>query len=228
MGILALSAIIMAGTGFVLFFQSVPNFTPGRRKIQADLQRIRAEVLKFSTDLVPVRKEDLELISLREINRKEKKWMVRNVQGVFTTIFEEPAIAYFYRSYLSNKKDSLLFAKTFLHEYFYWEHKGTVQIVVDDQALGAYLPQTGALTSARTGKLVAQLDKIGQQGYTLQIQGKQVGRLAKFTPKAKDTLSKRVFDFVKNDLSPEEEAIVLALAIFEMVQAVNDPASPAK
>ncbi|MBK7338540.1 MAG: hypothetical protein IPJ00_21420 [Saprospirales bacterium] len=35
----------------------------------------------------------------------------------------------------------------------------------------------------------------------------------------KNPLSQRVFEFVINDLSPEEEAIVLAVAIFEMVQS---------
>ena len=57
------------------------------------------------------------------------------------------------------------------------------------------------------------------------IQGKQVGKMTHLSPNTKDSLSKRVFDLVKNDLAPEEEAIVLALAIFEMVQAVNPPRS---
>ena len=93
MGILALSAIIMAGTGFMLFFQSVPNFRPGRRKIQTDLKFIRDEVLKISGDLAPVRKEDLELLSLREVQRKDKKWMVRNVQGVLQVEITQSAQA---------------------------------------------------------------------------------------------------------------------------------------
>ncbi|MFZ4558917.1 MAG: hypothetical protein ACOYOD_01875 [Saprospiraceae bacterium] len=225
MGILALSAIIMASTGFYLFLQSAPNFKPGHRKIQADLQLIREEVLKVAGDLAPVKKEDLELISLREVQKKDKKWMVRNVQAIFTNIFEEPAIAYYYRVYLSNKQDALLFAKTTQHEFFFWIHRGEVQIVVDEQALGTYHPDSGILHSARTKKPIAQLQKNRQEGAELMIQGKQVGKMTRLSPNAKDSLSKRVFDLVKNDLAPEEEAIVLALAIFEMVQAVNPPRS---
>ena len=52
------------------------------------------------------------------------------------------------------------------------------------------------------------------------IQGKLVGRMAKLGgTSGKNPLSQRVFEFVINDLSPEEEAIVLAVAIFEMVQS---------
>ncbi|MBK8043877.1 MAG: hypothetical protein IPK21_15175 [Haliscomenobacter sp.] len=221
MGILALSAIIMAGAGFVLFAQSAPNYKPGRKKVQADLKRIRDEVLELSADLAPVRKEDLELISTRETQRTVKKWFVRNVKAVFTSIFEEPVIAYYHRHYLSSKKkDSLIFAKTSRYEFFFWQHRGEVQIVVNEQPLGAYDEAGGLLTSARTKKVIAKLDKTQTEGMPMLIQGKLVGRMAKLGgTSGKNPLSQRVFEFVINDLSPEEEAIVLAIAIFEMVQS---------
>lgn len=223
MGIFALSAIIMAGTGFFIFFQSITNLKPGQRKIQADLKSIREETLKLiSSELTPVRKEDLELISLKETMHKEKKWVVRNVQGLFHTIFEEPVIAYYSRWYPSG--EVVLFAKTDRHEFFYWLHGKMLDIVVDEAALGAFYPETGELLSARTKKTIARLEK-GTQGKAIYINDRQVGRMALLKPNSKDILSQRVFDFVVNELSAEEEAIILALSISEMIQLAARPAS---
>jgi hypothetical protein len=52
----------------------------------------------------------------------------------------------------------------------------------------------------------------------MSIQGRSIGNIVVPRPGAKDTLSQRCFDFVRNDLSKEEEAILLAIAIFEMVE----------
>lgn len=224
MGVFALSAIIMAGTGFFLFFQSIGNLKPGQRKIQADLKAIREETLKLiSPELTPVRKEDLELISLKESKHKEKKWVVRNVQGLFHTIFEEPVIAYYSRWYPSG--EAVFFAKTERHEFFYWLHGKILDIVVNDAALGTFHPESGELLSARTKKPIARLDT-GAQGKSLFIHDRQVGRMAPLKPKGKDALSQRIFDFVVDQLSQEEEAIVLALAIHEMIRGVSQLDTP--
>ena len=73
MGILALSAIMVAGAGFYLFSKSFPNFKPGDKKIQVDLKAIRKAVLDAMPDLSPLRMEDLESLSSKEIDKSVKK-----------------------------------------------------------------------------------------------------------------------------------------------------------
>lgn len=220
MGVLALSALILAGAGFVLFAQSAPNFKPGQKKVLADLKLIRDEVLAISSELAPIRKEDLETLSSKETALSVKKRFVSNYKGIFVTIFDEHAVAYYCRRYLSNKSDALIFAKTTRHEFFYWLRSGVCEIVVDEQQLGKYDQVSGILTGARTNKTIAKLEKNAAEntGGVLFIQDRQIARLAPLKPNAKDVLSRRVFEFVKNDLSPEEEAIVLAIAILEMIR----------
>ena len=201
----------------MIFIQSAPNFMPGATKIQSDLNKIREETLKLATDLAPVRKEDLELLSASDVEHSARKRLLTNHKGVFTTIFEEPAVAYFYRKYLSSRRDAVIFAKTTRHEFFYWMKGGNVQIVVDDQPLGSYEEATGVLTGTRSKKMIAKLDKTKAESMPVIIQGKEAGRMSHFQTKGKDVLSQRVFEYVKNDLSPEEEAIILSIAIFEMV-----------
>lgn len=218
MGVLALSALILAGAGFVLFAQSAPNFMPGQKKVLSDLKLIREEVLAISSDLVPVRKEDLETLSSKEVVSSVKKRMVTNHKGIFVTIFDEHAVAYYCRRYLSNKSDALIFAKTSKHEFFYWLHKGECDIVIDEQSVGSLNETTGVLIGARTKKTIAGVEKKENGSAVIQIQAREVARLAPVKPGAKDVLSRRIFEFVKNDLSQEEEAIIMAIAIFEMVR----------
>lgn len=218
MGVLALSALILAGAGFVLFAQSAPNFMPGQKKVLSDLKQIREEVLAMSAELVPVRSEDLETVSSKEVASVAKKRLVTNHKGIFVTIFDEHAVAYYCRRYLSNKSDALIFAKTTRHEFFYWLHGTTCEIAVDEQQVGNFEEASGTLLGARTKKPIAVLEKKEGSSPAIQIQGRQVARLAPPKPGAKDILSRRVFEFVKNDLSPEEEAIVMAIAILEMIR----------
>ena len=218
MGILAISAIMVAGAGFYLFSQSFPNFKPGEKKIQADLKTIRQEVLKSTPDLTPMRTEELESLSSKEMDKSIKKRATTDQRGVFVTIFEEPAAAYYHRKYLSNKRDALIFAKTYHHEYTYWIKGDEVNLVIDQQPLGVYNEKTGELIGARSQKMIAKLDKSKPAKMEMTIQGRAVGNIVAPRPGGKDTLSQRCFDFVRNDLTKEEEAILLAIAIFEMVE----------
>lgn len=217
MGILAISAIMVAGAGFYLFSQSFPNFKPGDKKIQADLKAIREDVLNSMPDLAPLRMEDLESLSSKEIDTTIKKRVTKDHRGVFVTIFEEPAVAYYYRKYLSNKRDSLLFAKSYNHEYLFWIKGNEATLVIDQQPVGVYMDKTGELIGSRSQKTIAKLDKSKPQKMEMVIQGRAVGNIVMPKPGAKDTLSQRCFDFVRNDLTKEEEAILMAIAIYEMV-----------
>ncbi|MBK9488773.1 MAG: hypothetical protein IPO07_08240 [Haliscomenobacter sp.] len=66
--------------------------------------------------------------------------------------------------------------------------------------------------------MIAKLDKSKPEKMAMTIQGRNVGNIVMPRPGAKDNLSQRCFDFVRNDLTKEEEAILLAIAIYEMVE----------
>jgi hypothetical protein len=222
MGIIALSALVMAGTGFYLFTRSLVNFRPNHKKILEDLKQIREEVLNSSQDLAPLRMEDLEVLSTRQVDRTVKKKITNNVRGTFVTIFEEPAVVYHYRKYLSNNRDSLLFAKTYHHEYYFWVKGKDANLVIDEQAVGVYQYESGILIGSRSQKMMAKLDKNNPDKMPLSIQGKAVGNILRPQTNVKDVLSQRCFDFVRNDLTKEEEALLLAIAVFEMVNRTVD------
>ena len=77
-----------------LLFYLVSNFQPGSNKITKDLKQMKAEVDKWVSDLVPFKQEELEQLSLNQINQVRKKGLTTTAKGVFTTIYHEPVFLY--------------------------------------------------------------------------------------------------------------------------------------
>jgi len=218
MGALAFSALLVAGAGFYLFSKALPNFRPGNKKIQRDLQEMKQKVNEeMRGKLIPLNKDDLELLSTQEAQHSSRKRITRNSSGVFTSIFEEHMFAYAFRRYLSNRRDALLYAATQRRDFHYWIKGEEVRIVIDDQPLGTY--RAGVLTGSRSDKPIAQIDFSKQEGYPIRIQDRTVANLSTRYDQPNDGVSQRAFEFVANELSPEEEAILIALTIYELVNS---------
>ena len=213
MGILALSALVVAGTGFWLFSRSLPGFKLTQKKVQKDLESMEADVRSFFHDPVKLDKSDLEILSYNVKSAERKKIGGKKWKAIITSIFEEPLAGVSYRRY--NSKNALMVILTHQRAFYYWEKEKDVSIAIDDQVLGSYQPDNGYLIGQRTGKMIAKLDKSVTDRYPLVIQGEEVASVK--IPKSSD-LIQRVFDYTGNNLRAEEEAILLALVLFEVAK----------
>ena len=63
---------------------------------------MRTEIAPYVEDLVPLESEELELMSLNQLNQSLKKGMTTTAKGVFTSIYQEPLVAYSYKKYIVN------------------------------------------------------------------------------------------------------------------------------
>lgn len=217
MGLLALSALLVAGTGFFLFAKTIPNLSVSQKKVHKDLQMMQDEVQEIFSDPVALDKSDLDILSYHIAELDRKKRFTKKAKGIITSIFEEPMVGFFYRRY--NKKDGLLYARTRHRSFYFWEKKGEARVVIDDQVLGSYRSATGVLIGEQSGRMIAKLDKENPDRRPLIIQGREVASIQ--LPTSSDVLQ-RVFDFTVSELSAEEEAIIIALTVFEIVkQAVT-------
>ena len=71
--ILLLVVALIAAASFAAIYalyQLLINFQPGRSKIKADLKKMKAEIQPFVDELVPWTKEEMELLSINQINKK--------------------------------------------------------------------------------------------------------------------------------------------------------------
>ncbi len=216
MEIFALSTLLVAGAGVYLFSKVFPNFKPGEKKIQADLQKLKTDLESLTAQLVTFETKDMELLAREETSRTVKKGFVLSVKACFNTIFHEPVIAYNLKKYISKGSDAALYARTNKWEFFYWIRDKGTKIVVGNQYLGT-LENGDVLVGGKKNELMARFVRDAEEQLPVIVYGREVASLLKEEDRKKQVLSTRAFGFVRDDLSQQEEAILLALTIYELV-----------
>lgn len=212
----ALTAVVI-GLSLWILARVIRNMAPNEKRINADLEAMKREVEPFVSELVPIGKEELELFSMSQVNQLLKKGVSTTARGVFTTIYNEPVVAYSYKKYPTRKNIAVLYARTAHHEMAYFMKGGEIKLIIDDQVVGK-VKEDGILYGARSNRLLAQVNKDLPDFLPVIVKDKEVGSLVKATPTEKNELSQRAFEFVKSDLTKEEEAVFLSLAVLELVQ----------
>ncbi len=193
------------------------NVPPGKRKKNAILKEMRADMAKWKGDLVPVGKEELELFSLSQDKKVLRTGMRTQAKGIFTTIYHEPVLAYSYRKFYGKKDNNLLLAQTANNEFVYWTRNGTTHLTIDGQEVGT-IQADGRLVGRRTGKEIAQLAPPDESRYLpIRVHEREVGSLTS-SESSKKGPSERAFEFILPEMTDQEEQLFLSLATRELVQ----------
>jgi len=218
MGLFALSTLLVAGTGVYLLSKAFPNFQPGNKKIQADLKLMREELKAISHDLIPISPKELELISLQTTDTTAKKGFVKNYKGKVQTIFHEPVASYFYRQYLSKGKSEsgLLFIQMLDQQYYYWIKPKEIRVVINDQFLGVIKDHT-QLFAGKKQTLKGYINKQKNDYWPIIVEDKEIAGFSSGSKAANKNLTQRAYEFVANDLSREQKAVLLAFTFLEII-----------
>jgi len=196
-------------------YQLLVNFQPGRSKIKADLQKMKTEIQPFIDDLVPWTKEEMELLSLNQINKTVKKGFVSTAKGIITSIYHEPLIAWSYKKYVSPENNAVIYARSSHHEFVFRIKKDKTEFKIDDHVIGE-LRENGILYSSKTNRLMARINKSKDELLLPVLVGdKEVASL--INPNLTTKTNPRAFEFL-SEMNNEEEAVLLSMAIFEMVK----------
>ena len=214
--ILSLLTVGFFAVLFYFIFKVLARVSPGKKKIQEDIQKMKDEIDVWVKDLVPIGKEELELFSQTQINQVLKKRINISAKGVFTTIYNEPIIAYNYKKYGSGK-DALLYARSANHEFAFKIHKDEVKLVIDNELVGT-IKSNGVLYAAENNLMIARFNRENAALLPIVIQDRKVGHLSlPANSSSKKEIDQRAFEFLKEDLSGEEKKLFLSLAIYELV-----------
>lgn len=215
-GLILLLIIGLGVAGLLLGLNILKNYKPGRKRIQADLKEIKAELQPLVSELVPWNKEELQQLSLNVIHKTKKKGVIYNAKGVFTSIYHEPLIAWYYRKYVSPKEDSLLYVRTSNHQFVYRIKGDETEVLIDDQFIGK-IDSNGKLYDYKKKNLLAQINKGADQlALPVLVNQKPVGALTNLE-KAPKKVNQRAMELV-GDMQPEEENLFLALSLLELVK----------
>jgi hypothetical protein len=212
-----LTALLFLG-GLVFTTALARNLPPGKHRMQKQLQRLKADTGKWAGELVPLSKEELDLLSHGQQKHAVSKRFGYQAKGVYTSIFHEPLLAYNYRKYLGKKRNALLYARTHQHEYVYWVRNGRTTLYIDGQEVGR-IEANGILHGLKTGKELARIHAGGNQKLLpVKVGDREVGSLTPKPGSAVKGLNERAFEFLREDMTEKEELLFLALAVKTLVE----------
>lgn len=203
--------------GLVLLFRMwSANRIPSKSKRTAAVEELKADMDAWSADLVPLGREELDLMSMAQDKQVVKTGAGTTAKGTFTTIFHEPVVSYSYKRYLGKKVNELLYARTADHDYVYWTEDGKTSLEIDGQPVGTL--QGDTLLGARSGQPIARIDGKKQDYLPVSVGNREVGSLTAPSADADDPLGQRAFGFIPEDLNEKEEQLLLSLATRELVK----------
>ncbi len=206
---------LVSGIAIYSLYQFLINFQPGKSKIKTDLQKMKAEIQPFVDQLVPWTKEEMELLSVNQINKKVKKGITTTAKGIITSIYHEPLIAWSYKRYVPPENNAVIYARSSHHEFVFRIKKDKTELKIDDQVIGT-LRENGVLYSSKTKRLKARINRHMDELFLPVLVGeKEVASL--INPEKTTKTNPRAFEFL-SEMDKEEEAVLLSLAIFEFVK----------
>lgn len=213
MGLLALSALILMGSGFILMKSNLGSLKPGRNKMEEVFTQLEQAISYKQTDLAPLGEINIELLSANDLKGVAKSKVSGIETGVIATLFEEAGIAYAVKKYGSSDFKAMIVAKDKNHSYRFLFKSNEIEIVIDSQALGVFLKKEKELKGIRTGATLAYLMDHPSQGVSLLIQGKEMVLFPKDIFKDSKQMSKRAFVVLNQSISVEEQATILAITM---------------
>lgn len=210
-----LAVFSVAAVAIYLLYQLLTNFQPGKGRVLADFRKMRAEIKEWSDQLVPWNKEEMSLLSLRQVNQKIKRGMSKTAKGIFTSIYHEPLVVYSYRRYIASKENAILYARTSQNEFAYRINKKGIDVNIDGQYAGV-LKENGGLYGGRRNRLLARINRDDElKLHPIIVGDKEVASVQ--NPNKTDKHNPRAFQFLR-PMENKEEKMFMALAILEMVQ----------
>lgn len=222
MGILALSSLLVAGTGVYLLSRIWPNLSLNQKKLQKDIKLLRDEISDTQAQLIPLKGEEFRLMSDQEVSPRKGRGYKKVSKGIFTTIYGEQVLSYGYRKYLSGQ-DGLILAYTNDSEFIFWlRKKGGSRLVINEEFVAVLMPD-GHFVDRPNGKEVIASLKVQANGMRVLTVGDR--EIATFTARAgkpKSQVQNRIFELVLRDLNALEQKLLWASILYELVQRVHE------
>ena len=197
-----------------ILFQFLTSFPPGRKRREDELKNLKKEIEPWFPELIAWDKNELEMLSMNQINNKKSGALRPTGKGIFTSVYSEPMIAYAYKQFQGKGNQAIVYAKTANHEYAFSMKSKQTDVWMDSQPLGT-LNRSGAFVNPN-GKEVARIKKSAdQKSLPVYMSDKEVATL--IHPDMLKDVNPRTFELVTK-MSKEEEAVLVALAINQMVK----------
>ncbi len=184
-----------------------------KSQIKTDLKKMSKDLEDVVNTLSPWEDNDLDLLSVEQVDLKKKPGIHTQFSGVLSNIYHEKIVAFTYKEYYYKKKKSILVARTSAHSFYYKITKKAIDIFRDNVHLGT-LKSNGSFLQENVE--VAHVDQSQTMSLIpISINGKQVASLV--NPTSHVHKNARALKLVE-DLSKDDKELVLSLSIFELIR----------
>ena len=184
-------------------------WNPESKAFKRMLEALRARVKALSANLIPWDQEMLGLLSSNRTNTKPTGWFRPFSSGQFTTIYQEPVVAYVTQQ---SGKISVTVARTSDREFIFRRKERETEIWLNGQPFGLFT--NGVLLSPGKGsKQMARLEWKPEEAQSPLILGNATAATLTNAVRA-NSPNPRALTLLRN-LGPEEEDVALALALMQ-------------
>lgn len=212
MTILLTTAFFVTGVVYLIartFGQIAWN--PESKAFKRLLDNLRARLKAQTTGLVPWDQEMLGLLSLNQMNEKKPGWLNSVSSGQFTTIYQEPVLAYITQN---AGKVRLTVARTSDREFILRQKGKETEIWLEGKPFGLFLE--GALLAPGKGsKLIARVEERPEEAQSPVLLGDNTA-VTLSNPARPSGPNPRALTLLR-ELKPEEENAALALSLLNML-----------
>ena len=185
------------------------NFNPESKAWKDALERLRTRMRSQAAGmLVPWDDEMLSLLSLNQSVTKKPGWFDRATEGVISTIYQEPVIAY---AAHSSGKTALLLARTSNKEFIFRIKGKETEVWVDGQPFAVLVDGT-LLAAGRGSRMLARLESGGDAMQIPVMLGDKTAAAISRPNRTDAGPNPRAVTLLRS-VSGEEETALLALAL---------------
>ena len=215
--------VIMAGSFIIGMFYLISrvlgqlNLDPESQAWKNTVERLRARLQSQAAGaLIPWDKETLSLLSLNQTMVKKPGLIGSTYEGVFTTIYQEPALAY-----AAQKKGStsVLIARTSDREITFRRRELETEIWVGGQPFGIFT-DNALISAGKNSRLLARIEQSEKVSQIPVLLGDSTAATINNPELAGDMGPNPRALTVLRELSKEEENALLALTVMQLLKPV--------
>jgi len=207
--------IVVSAFGFVIyqiahFFFSIQVSSS---KLKKDLQKLKYKLVDIKQNLVGIDEETIRLLSFdKEEDLIQDKISIFK-EGVFTSIYHEPMIAYIFKQYLARMDKAVLLVETQHNTYEYYISSESTRVYKNDELFGI-IHRNGNIEHEST--VLANIEIGDKRMLKVTRYNEPIAILN--NPSFESTGLSRAFDMVDTK-EPIGEELILVLSTLLAVQA---------
>jgi hypothetical protein len=186
--------------------------TPSRKKLWADLRKLRDQIAIFSKDLIPWDKDEIAILSFNKTKSLVKDGFYKIQKGVLHSIYHEPMISYALKKYDPNGTNSILLARSTDHEYLFSKKGEITEVFIDNDYFGT-ISEDGEFINTTNQNRLGRINKSASEYQSVVVEEREVAGL--LNPEKTDLMNQRAFQLLEK-INEEEEMVLVSLSLMEI------------